>query len=664
MKKILLFLAVFISGHAFSQQHVCAKSKQHAVSAQFDQLATIAALSPQISHELKYDVKFVHLDLTIERTNKFISGNVKTVAKVVSSALDTFQTILHQNHTVDSIRFNGVLVSHLVQDSMIKVKVPSTLTSGASFTSVVYYHGTAPNGGSAIGSGFSSGQGWWGNRATWSLSESFVAYHWWPCKQILTDKIDSSWVFITTDSTNKAGSNGVLENVVTVGSKKRYEWKSRAPIAYYLISVAVAQYTEYNLYAKPQYLGGDSILIQNYIFDTAFVDPSWQNSEKIDLDNFPPVLSFLCNMYGMYPFYKEKYGHCMSYIGGAMEHQTMTSTGFFEYYINAHELGHQWWGDQVTCKSWGDIWINEGFASYTEHLVAQYLDPPNFAPNLNAAHNSVMGQPGGSIHFTDTMNTTRIFSSRLTYDKGGAIIHSLRFLTNNDSLWFNTLRGFQNTYKNSTASTVDFINYYQAQTGINPTQFFSQWYYGEGYPTFSIRYNYFNDTCIIKSTQSVSMPSVTPLFITPLEYKIARVGKPDTVIRVMHSNTVEIYTLSLTGTVTSVICDPKNWIINKVSGSIRDVNLGIANPVGIVETGIRGGFNISPNPATEMVKITNNEGLCGKAGLYDLNGKLIAEKDLVRETQFNLQNYPSGIYLVRITDHQGKLTHCEKVIKQ
>lgn len=70
---------------------------------------------------------------------------------------------------------------------------------------------------------------------------------------------------------------------------------------------------------------------------------------------------------------------------------------FFEYYINAHELGHQWWGDNVTCKGWADIWINEGFASYTEHLVAQYLDPTNFLPNLNAAHNSVMSQPGGSV---------------------------------------------------------------------------------------------------------------------------------------------------------------------------------------------------------------------------------------------------------------------------
>src|SRR5204862_1737289 len=101
------------------------------------------------------------------------------------------------------------------------------------------------------------------------------------------------------------------------------------------------------------------------------------------------------------------------------------------FYIDAHELGHQWWGDQVTCKSWADIWINEGFASYTEHLVAEYLDPANFQTNLNNAHNSVMGQLGGSVHFTgvDTMNNPRIFDSRLTYDKGGAIIHSLRFVT-------------------------------------------------------------------------------------------------------------------------------------------------------------------------------------------------------------------------------------------
>jgi aminopeptidase N len=678
MKKIFTLLLSLSAFSNYAQDHECAKVKQNSYGKHFDMLRRSAPPALQIAHEMKYDVKFVHLSLNLERTNKYISGNVRTVATVVAPALDTFMCLLHQNHTVDSIRFNGALLSYFRQDSMIKAGLPASLPNGATFTAQVYYKGTAPTGGSAIGSGFDNGtSGSWGNQATWSLSESFVAYHWWPCKQALTDKIDSSWVFVTTDSTNKVGSNGILKNVVITGNKKRYEWKSHKPIDYYLISVAVAKYKEYNLYAKPQYLTNDSILIQNYIYDGAINNPAWTSNQKITLNKMPLVMKFLCNMYGMYPFYKEKYGHCMAPIGGGMEHQTMTTLGYFDYYVDAHELGHQWWGDNVTCKSWGDIWMNEGFASYTEHLVAQYLDASNFAVNLNAAHNSVMTQPGGSVFFTnaDTMNSARIFSSRLTYDKGGAIIHSLRFITNNDSVWFNTLRGFQNTYKNSTASAIDFQNYYQAQTNISPTVFFNQWYYGQGYPTFTVKYNYKGGNFFLKNTESVSMPSVTPMFVTPLEYRIVRAGKPDTTIRLQQNVAVENYTLPLTGTVTAVICDPNNWIINKSTVS-RDTMLGYVapppppppvdpNPVALNELAASyEAITIGPNPAKDILVIGNSLRARATIQLFDLQGKLLKEKPLAEETQLNLENFAEGVYIVKVLDAQGAERYSQKIVKR
>lgn len=673
MKKITFLFALFISNITFAQQHACSKMKQASAARQLTIQAKMLAQSPQLSHELAYDVKFVHLNLNVERINKNISGGVQTIATVTAATLDTFMTLLHQNLILDSVRFNGALMTMIRQDSVVKTGLTSSLPNGSSFTVNVYYHGTPPNGGSAIGSGFSNASSpSWGNQATWSLSESFVGYHWWPCKQILTDKIDSSWVFITTDSLNKAGSNGLLENVVTVGNKKRYEWKSRTPIAYYLISVAVARYKEYNLYAKPQYLPNDSILIQNYIYDNAINSNNFINGQKIQLDKMPQVLEFECDMYGMYPFYKEKYGHCMAPLSGGMEHQTMSTVGFFDYYVNAHELGHQWWGDNVTCKSWGDIWINEGFASYTEHLVAQYLDPSNFASNLNGAHNSVMSQPGGSVFFTgsDTLNSNRIFSSRLTYDKGGAIIHSLRFLTNNDSAWFKTLREFQTTYKNSTASAIDFQNFYQTQTGINPTQFFQQWYYGQGYPTFNVKYNYTGTQCIIKSTQTVSYPSATPIFITPLEYRISRTGYADTTIRLMHTNSVEIYTISLSGSVTSMVVDPKNWIINKTVGPTRDATLGVTvvdppiDTTGLDEAISFSEIKIGPNPTKGIVMISNLGEAKGAIRIFDLGGKQLMEKTLLTDTSIDLGSFASGIYVVKIYDQKNEERISHKLVKE
>lgn len=649
-------------------QHSCAKTKQAAFE---KQLSAQAKMAPQpssfISHEMKYDVKFVHLNLNVERTNKTISGNVKTIATVTTAALDTFMTLLHKNYIIDSVYLNGTLFGTFRKDSMIKGGLASPLANGSTFTTIVWYHGTAPTGGSAIGSGFSSQASWYGggNRATWSLSEAVVAYHWWPSKQVLNDKIDSSWVFITTDSTNMAGSNGILTNVVTVGNKKRYEWKSHKPIAYYLISVAVSKFKEYNLYAKPQYLGGDSILIQNYIDASAFNDPGWNSLDKVELNKMPATMNFLCDMYGMYPYYKEKYGHCMVPLGGGMEHTTMTTIGFFDFYIDAHELGHQWWGDQVTCRSWGDIWVNEGFASYTEHLCAEYLDPSNFASYLDAAHQSVMTQGGGSIFFTgnDTLNSNRIFNSRLTYDKGGAIIHTLRFLTNNDSLWFNTLRGFQNLYKNSTASAIDFQNYYQAQTGINPTQFFSQWYYGEGYPTFSVKYNYTGDTCIIQSSQSVSKPSATPLFITPMEYRIARTGMQDTTIRVMHNNALELYKIPMHGTVTSVTIDPNNWVINRTLGPTFDPNLGV-DVTGITENIAGSTVRIGPNPTKGTFEVLNTNGQTFNVKVFDLSGKFLFAKTISQETSVDLSNYSKGIYVVQVLDASSKMLFSQRIVKE
>jgi aminopeptidase N len=659
MKKLFLSLFTLALAGMSAQEHFCARSKKQSAQSLMQHQARTANLSPQISHELKYDLRFVHLNLNMERTNKFISGSVKYTA-VATTAVDTFQVLLHQNYTIDSVRINGALLPSMRKDSMIRIAPASVIAAGNTFSAIIYYNGTAPTGGAAIGSGYNNATSpSWGNQVSWTLSESLVAYHWWPTKQICTDKIDSSWVFVTTDSTNKAGSNGLLTNVVTIGSKKRYEWKSHKPIDYYLISASIAKYKEYDLYSHPIYLPGDSILIQNYIYDNAINNNTWINGQKIQLDKMPQVLAFESAMYGMYPFHKEKYGHCMAPLSGGMEHQTMTTLGFFDYYVDAHELGHQWWGDNVTCKGWGEIWMNEGWASYTEHLVAQYLDNANFATNLNAAHNNVMSQPGGSIFFTDTLNTNRIFDSRLSYDKGGAIIHSLRFLTNNDSLWFNALRSFQNTFKGGTAGVQDFKAHYETQTGINATQFFNQWYYGEGYPTFNVKYNMNGNNFYIQSTQSTSTPSSIPLFITPIEYKLTRTGAPDTIVRVMHSNTVENYTFVLTGTVTAVVCDPNNWIINKVIGPTQDPNLG---STGIEENTSVNQLSIGPNPTKGIVNVSNLKSEV-KVKVLDVSGKLMMEKTLSANSAIDLSGLANGIYILKVSDKNG-LSQSARIVKE
>jgi hypothetical protein len=367
----------------------------------------------------------------------------------------------------------------------------------------------------------------------------------------------------------------------------------------------------------------------------------------------------------MYPFFKEKYGHCMAPLGGGMEHQTMTTLGYFEFELDAHELGHQWWGDNVTCKAWKDIFINEGWASYTEYLCDQYLPTlagTSASAKMTSVHNSVMSLPGGSCYFTnaDTMDANVIFDSRLTYDKGSALIHMLRYTINNDSTFFNAIRGFQQTFKFNVASVVDFKTYMQTYTGINLTQFFNQWFYGQGYPTFDVKWNQTGGNFILQSTQTQSMPSSVPLFITDMDYRVSRSAKPDTVIRLTHASLTENYIIPLSGTVTSIAVDPSNWILNKTIGPLKDASLN--TNVGIEELNLATVF-VGPNPTSDIlnVHLYNNEKAIVE--IIDLNGKLISTQNIYIEAQIDVSKYSNGIYEVSIKKTNGDVIKTCKLVK-
>ncbi|MDF2447835.1 MAG: hypothetical protein K0R26_339 [Bacteroidota bacterium] len=665
MKKFILFVVLvsFVTSHA--QTHFCADHKAKHFNKTWNAQQAVNKQSGvnTIPKENSYDLKFYHLNINIERNSLFISGNVRSLAKVVAPALDSFAFVLHTNHTIDSVYVNGAKRNYVRRDSLVLASAGIPIPQNQLFDAVVYYKGTCTTaGGAAIGNGYNMGvSGAWGNEVTWSLSESLVAYHWYPCKQDLRDKIDSSWVYATTDSLNMVGSNGLLKQVVKVGNKKRYEWQSRYPIDYYLISVATAKYKPYNLYAKPQYLGNDSIFIQNFVYDNAINNSAWA-TQKAALNKIVPTLELQSKLFGMYPFHKEKYGHCMTPFSGGMEHQTMTSLGFFEFELDAHELGHQWWGDHVTCAAWKDIFINEGWASYSEYLCHQYMTGTGTtaAQKMLDVHTNVMSQPGGSSYFTnaDTMNANVIFSSRLTYDKGSAIVHSLRYEINNDSVFFPAIRAFQNVYAFSTASVIDFKNHMEAFTGMNFTQFFNQWYYGEGYPTFSVQWNHSNNVFYLKSTQTTSKPTSIPLFITPLDYRISRTGKPDTIVRLFHGQSVENYTLAITGTVTSIGVDPNNWILNKTGAITKNIALSteeLADEAALVFVG--------PNPTSDALNIFLYNNKEGSVEVLDISGKLIMSQNFYLHAEFDISKYTNGVYLVNVKNKHGEVLKSAKVVK-
>lgn len=644
MKHSITLLALICTNFLFSQttQHYCAKrdafSSSHAKSNSLN--------VSQITETEKYDVHFYALDIAMNNLSTNVTGTVE-IHGTTNENLDSVLFELFSSMSISEIRLNGTPSNFSRNNSAIKV--PVNLTTGQQFIISIDYAGTPPTSASNPfgGGGMSNASSpSWGNRVTWSLSESFAAYEWWPCKQSLKDKADSVSVKVTVPNNCKAGSNGMLENVVDLGNgTSRYEWFHRYPIDYYLISVAVAEYVEYNVYANPAG-ATNPVLIQNFIYNNPATLPNFQN----DIDETVDFIELFADLYGPYPFDKEKYGHCMAPLSGGMEHQTMTTQGYFEKDLTSHELGHQWWGDNVTCESWADIWVNEGFASYSTFLMIENLYPNERASHMLDVHSNVKSNANGSVWVQDSLNEGRIFSGRLTYDKGEAIVHTFRFMMNDDIAFFQALKNIQTDFKHGVANGLDIRDYFATASGVNFDSAFNEWYYGEGFPTYSARWNVDGSDLLLKVTHTTS--SSTPTFTNPLELKFTRSGATDTIIRIDISSNTQYVTIPNMNNVTNLTSiDPNNWIINNTGSIVHDLTM-LAGINELSEE--QNTYNIFPNPSNGKFTIESSEIGNQHAVILDTRGRIISKMDFQQAGKFDISNEKAGNYIIQITNESGE----------
>ncbi len=221
-----------------------------------------------------------------------------------------------------------------------------------------------------------------------------------------------------------------------------------------------------------------------------YVFPKQLENAKIDFAEHPQYIHFFAKTFGEYPFIKEKYGVAeFLWQLGAMEHQTITGIGsnfvsghnfFRDIYV--HELAHQWWGDAISPKSWNDIWLNEGFATYCEALYYEHKSGKKalISTMLSKKQDNFKGkliEPGDDM-----------FSATI-YDKGAWVLHMLRWQVG-DSTFFNILREYYKEYKYKSASTKDFQSVCEKISSQDLSQFFNQWVYdGEGNITLIYDWN-------------------------------------------------------------------------------------------------------------------------------------------------------------------------------
>lgn len=601
--------------------------------------------------EDQYDVRYVKIDLSATNLSTAISGSSITKAVVVAPLMSEYFFELSNQLTIDSAKIDGQAITvNTVNTYLRKAVLPAVLTQGDGFEVEVFYHG-APTGGTGF---FTNGIlhqtiASVPVQVTHTVSAAYHSRDWFPCKQSLTDKIDSADVWITVDDTLAVAGNGLLQTITPMGSgKHRYEWSTRYLADYYLLSFAVAPYVEYNYYMHFSN-STDSMLIQNFIYNT----PSVLQQHQDELDSIGHIVDYFSAIFGRYPFDKEKFGICQMPLGGGMENQTMVSLGSLETTLIAHELAHQWWGDHVTCRTIKDMWLNEGWATYCEQLFLEHFHGPAVMQNeRTGVFNTVingLGTNGGSVYVDDTTNEFRVYDGRLTYYKGSAVAHMLRYMINNDSLFFATLKQYQQQFAFGNASTSNLRDIAESVSGTDLDTFFNQWVYLEGYPTYAIKWTQdASHQVVLKITQTTSKPASVPVFKIPVEIKLTS-AQGDTVVRLDNEHPVQFYSFGWGRTMTGLVVDPYDNILNKTGAITNDPN--IVN-VAAQEPGV---IHIFPNPSSSGWRITDLPVL-SFLSLKDLTGREVWHSQLAGSEVFiPSDSLVSGAYMLTITSRDGQV---------
>ena len=601
--------------------------------------------------EENYDIKYLKFDLVMDNTSTTITGNVITMAVVTAGSLPAYVFELDSAYIIDSVLINGVSKTVIRSGIVRTVNLSPALLSGSSFIARVYYRDAIVPGPTTFSGLTNLSSPSWGTHVTSTLSESYHAFEWWPCKQSLHDKIDSVDMWITVADSLKAGSNGILQAITPIdATHSRYEWKERNPIDHYLISVAVAPYIDYSYYMH--FTGSsDSMLVQNYIYN----NPSTLPYFKSVIDSTGMMVDYLSTLYGRYPFWQEKYGHCMAPINGGMEHQTMTTCGHFNGTLVAHELGHQWFGDNVTCSTWADIFMNEGFASYTEDLfIDHFRSHTLMLDDMVTKQTDTKSNDSGSIYVDDTTNENRIFDGRLSYEKGACMLHMLRFITNNDSEFFQVYKTYQQTKKNSTGSILDFKNMAESVLGltvnnINLDTFFNQWAFLQGFPKYAVSWDQVGSDVYLKIVHTTSYPVSVQLFQLPIELRLHS-ATVDTTVVVLNDESIQNYHFTWSQSMLSMTVDPNHWLVYKLNSLTHDPLLSIHNL-------ITPNVTVHPNPTAsdwvaEHVK-TNSE-----LRLTDITGRELWNGNSGNSSTAVIpaQQLPSGLYMLQVKDSNNVMS--------
>ncbi len=511
------------------------------------------------STQTNFDVLFYDVFIRVNDTTEVLYGSVRTVAKAVDASVSAIEVDLYSNMVVESIVAPSGSLAYTRSGNVITITLDQTYSQGEQFEYTIDYYGHPTEGGFQAFA-FDSHDG---KKSISSLSEPYYARTWWPCKDRMDDKADSFYIAIEVDTSFYVASNGLLDSVVQVSpNSETYFWTTRYPMVTYLFSLAIYPFT---VWEDEFVFADDTMLLVHAVY------PDQLALSLTSYGETPQILEVLSEQFGIYPYMNEKYGHANFEWGGGMEHQTMTSMagswfGFYQPVI-IHEAAHQWWGDMITCESWADIWLNEGWASYAEALY--YLETEGWA-SYQSYMNGMRYTGGGTIYVYDTTSVWMIFNGGRSYDKGAWVCHMLRGVLG-DELFFQGVDAYYNSeYKLGAATTEKFKNVFEVATGVVLDWFFEQWIHGTYYPNYQYEFmsrwvpsGDYETYLYVAQTQT--QDSTAYVFNNPIDFFVDFHSGPDDTMRFEITEREHLFKIIGTSTVADIKLDPSDWILKNTS---------------------------------------------------------------------------------------------------
>jgi aminopeptidase N len=638
MRKVFLIL-ILSGGKVFAQnENLCKAVDEIAASERHSFQRTLSVNRSQASSN--FQVTYYRCIWDIDPAVRYIKGNV-TSHFITNSSSNSISYDLATQLTVDSVYYHGGKISFSRSTDLLQINFPGNIQSGQRDSVTIFYKGVPAN--TSFGSFVQDNHN--GTPVIWTLSEPYGSRDWWPCRNGVDDKADSMDFIISCPNAYRASSNGMLMNETDNGITRTAFYKHRYPIASYLVALAVTNFKVLNHSVQ---LGNVNLPMITYCY------PEDENAFQVNTPKVLQSLSLYHQYFSAYPFINEKYGHTQFGWGGGMEHQTNSFITSPNENLMAHELAHQWFGDKVTCASWQHIWLNEGFATYLSYFYFEKIDPAGHLSRIKSLNNSITSLPDGSVFVEDTTNVGRVFSSRLTYNKGAYLLHMIRWVLG-DTLFFRGIRQYVNdpTIAYGFAKTNDLKRNLEQISNKNLKEFFNDWFMGQGYPSYTVKWTQNrNDWAKIAVSQITSHASVS-FFEMPIALKFKKGSQEKTVV-INNTKNNEIFWEEIGFKADTVIIDPDYWVLSKNNVSIKEAALaGPDNEIKLYPV---------PASSTEVtLSIKNPVEKTMMLQIFNVAGQLVWQKQIStpgrdEQVQINISKFSAGVYLLHLIAGDLKTT--------